>query len=126
MKKKVENPSSEGKFEVGYKKPPKERQFGQPNGNPRHVGAWKKEDSARFKLEQMLKLSEDELKKVHDDKQAPLFERKLAISIAKGDWKTIESMMNQVYGFPKQPVEKTELEPPKPLSPRKRRLNDKD
>ena len=35
--------------------PPKERQFGQPNGNKRHSGAWKKEDTARYKLEQMMK-----------------------------------------------------------------------
>lgn len=87
--------------------PPKERQFGQPNGNPRHSGAWKKEDSARFKLEQMLKLPEDDLKAVATDKDAPLFERKLATCIAKGQWKEIEGMMNQVYGLPKQKIEST-------------------
>lgn len=77
------------------------RQFGQPNGNPRHNGAWKKEDSARFKLEQMLKLSEGELKALYLNKEAPLFERKLASCIQKGQWKEIEGMMNQVYGQPK-------------------------
>ena len=77
------------------------RQFGQPNGNPRHNGAWKKEDSARFKLEQMLKLSEAELKALYLNKEAPLFERKLASCIQKGQWKEIEGMMNQVYGQPK-------------------------
>lgn len=81
--------------------PPKEYQFGQPNGNPRHNGAWKKEDSARFKLEQMLKLSEAELKDLYLNKEAPLFERKLASCIQKGQWKEIEGMMNQVYGQPK-------------------------
>lgn len=96
-------------------------QFGQPNGNPRHSGAWKKEDSARYKLEQMLKLSEAELKDVATNKDAPLFERKLANCIAKGQWKEIEGMMNQVYGQPKQSIETVDLTPPKPLSPRKQK-----
>lgn len=87
--------------------PPKERQFGQPNGNPRHNGAWKKEATARYKLEQMLKLTEDELKQIVANKEAPLFERKLATCIAKGNWKEIEGMMNQVYGQPKQKIETT-------------------
>lgn len=101
--------------------PPVDKQFGKPNGNPRHNGSWRKEDTARYKLEQMLKLSEDELRTVATDKDAPLFERKLAGCIAKGQWKEIEGMMNQVYGQPKQSVETTILEPPKPLSPRKQK-----
>lgn len=96
-------------------------QFGQPNGNPRHNGAWKKESTARYKLEKMMELNEDELRKVATDKTAPYFERKLASCIAKGDWKVVEGMMNQVYGQPKQQVETTILEPPKPLSPRKQK-----
>lgn len=34
--------------------PPKHTQFGQPGGNPRHNGAWKKEDTPRGKLEKLL------------------------------------------------------------------------
>lgn len=94
--------------------PPVDKRFGQPNGNPRHNGAWKKEDTARFKLEQMLKLPEEELRAVATDKEAPLFERKLATCIAKGNWKEIEGMMNQVYGQPKQKIETT-VTAPKPL-----------
>ena len=71
----------------------------------RHNGAWKKEDTARYKLEQMLKLTADELKKLATDNEAPLFERKLAQCIAKGNWKEIEGIMNQVYGQPKQTQE---------------------
>jgi len=110
------NPTKPGnvKQEVGYKKPPIDRQFGQPNGNPRHNGAWKKTDSARFKLEQMIKLSEAELRNLAQDKEAPLFERKLATCIAKGQWKEIEGMMNQIYGQPKQKIETT-VTAPKPL-----------
>lgn len=80
----------------------------------RHNGAWKKEDTARYKLEQMLKLSERELKQVAKDDEAPLFERKLAICIANGNWKEIEGMMNQVYGQPKQKIESV-ITAPKPL-----------
>lgn len=89
-------------------------QFGQPNGNPRHNGAWKKEDTARYKLEQMLKLTSGELQALAQDEKAPLFERKLATCIAKGQWKEIEGMMNQVYGAPKAVVEQTVVMP-KPL-----------
>ena len=85
-------------------------QFGQPNGNPRHNGAWRKEDTPRYKLEQMLKLSESELREVLDDKDAPLFERRLAKSIlTENEFKTSEAMINQVYGQPKQ-VQETKLE----------------
>lgn len=94
--------------------PPTDKQFGKPNGNPRHNGAWKKTDSARYKLEQMLKLSEKELRNVAEDNEAPLFERKLAVCIRRGEWKEIEGMMNQVYGQPKQKIEST-LIAPKPL-----------
>ena len=47
--------------------PPKANQFGQPNGNPRHNGAWKKEDTPRYKLEQMLKLDKAELEAILND-----------------------------------------------------------
>ena len=94
--------------------PPVDKRFGQPNGNPRHNGSWKKEDTARYKLEQMLKLSEKELKQIAKDDEAPLFERKLAICIANGNWKEIEGMMNQVYGQPKQKIESV-ITAPKPL-----------
>lgn len=41
--------------------PPKERRFGEKNGNPRHNGAWKKEESARGKFEMWIKMTEEEL-----------------------------------------------------------------
>ena len=94
-------------------------QFGQPNGNPRHNGAWKKEDTPRYKLEQMMKMTEKELRAIADDESASYFERKIARCINKGDWKVVESMINQVYGQPKQSIETVDLTPPQPLSPRK-------
>lgn len=102
--------------------PPKERQFGQPNGNPRHNGAWKKEDTARYKLEQMLKLNQSELVTIANDTEAPLFERRIARSLlSENKFETTAAMMNQVYGFPKQAVETIDLTPPPPLSPRKQK-----
>jgi hypothetical protein len=78
----------------------------------RHNGAWKKEDTPRYKLEQMMKLTEPELKQLASDNDAPLFERKLAQCINRGDWKAIEGMINQVYGMPKQPTEELNREAP--------------
>ena len=79
------------------------------NVNPqnRHNGSWKKEDTPRFKLEQMMKLSEPDLRKVAEDKDAPLFERKLATAIAKGQWREIKEMIQEVYGKPKENVDVT-------------------
>lgn len=94
------------------------RQFGKPNGNPRHNGAWKKEATARYKLEQMLMLSEEELTTIVKDKDAPYFERKLATCINKGDWTVLQGMMNQVYGMPKQVNENKNIEI-KPILPMK-------
>lgn len=94
--------------------PPKSRQFGQPNGNKRHDGSWKKEDTARYKLEQIMKLNLAQVGALANDENAPVFERNLAKALVKGDWKILESMMNQVYGAPKQRIEVEPVQP-KPL-----------
>lgn len=85
------------------------------NPQNRNPGGWKKEDTPRYKLEQMMKLGEDELRKLAEDKDAPLFERKLAIAIKNGQWREIKEMIEQVYGKPKETIDHTILEPPKPL-----------
>jgi len=79
------------------------------NAHPenRHNGAWKKEDTPRFKLEQMMKLSEPELTDVIDDIAAPLFERKLASAIRDGNWLVVREMIDQVYGKAKESVDVT-------------------
>lgn len=89
--------------------PPPENQFGKPGGNPRHNGAWRKEDSARFKLEQMIKMDYQELENILQDMNAPVFERRIAKSLLQEDgWKITESMIDQVYGKPKE--QKKEIE----------------
>ena len=109
-----ENATEQARAGKGGVVPPTDKQFGKPNGNPRHNGSWKKEDTPRFKLEQMMKLSEPDLIKVYQDPDAPLFERKLARAIKEGEWKQIESMINQVYGQPKID-QTTTIVMPKPL-----------
>ena len=84
----TDNPTKQGNVKptVGYKKPPINRQFGMPDGNPRNDGSWKKEDTPRYKLEQMMKLSEAELIAIATSKDLPYFERKIATAINQGDW----------------------------------------
>lgn len=73
----------------------------------RHNGAWKKEDTARFKLEQMMKMSGEQLRDIEADETAPLFEQKLASCVRKGEWREIKEMIEQVYGKPKESVDMT-------------------
>lgn len=93
-------PAEQGEYKVGPGHPPLETRFGGPRSNPRHNGSWKKEDTARYKLEKMMSLTEEELRTIVKDESAPYFERKLAGCINNGKWKEIEGMMNQVYGAP--------------------------
>ena len=73
----------------------------------RHAKQWKQSDSPRYKLEKMMQMPVKDLVAVLEDEKAPYFERKIAEAINKSDWKTIESMINQVYGLPKQQTETT-------------------
>lgn len=77
------------------------------NPENRHNGAWKKEDTPRYKLEQMMKLSEEELTEIANDKSIPMFENKLAKAIIDGQWQVIKEMTEQVYGKPKESVDVT-------------------
>lgn len=109
-KHKVEIDPSNPKAGKGGVVPPVSTRFGAENGNPRHNGAWKKEDTARYKLEKMMQMTADELTALIEDEGAPAFERKLAMCIGKGQWNEIAGMINQVYGLPKQIVEQKNIE----------------
>lgn len=85
------------------------------NPQNRGRGFWKREDTPRFKLEKMMKMSHKELQEFALDEAQPLFDRKLAKFIADGDWKTIREMVAEVYGTPKQTIEQTVIEKPLPL-----------
>lgn len=116
--KKQNTPSEQGEYKVGNKRPPLETRFGGPRANPRHNGCWKKEDTARYKLEKMITMSNAELTNITEDPEAPEFEKATAdiiLSIrvdtdkdgnkipAHQRLKAIEGLINQVYG---QPVQK--------------------
>lgn len=124
---KVNKPTKQGIVKTGRggQMPPKERQFGQPNGNPRHNGAWKKEDTLRYKWEQTLKMSDEELKAIIKDKTSERVMKMTAEALLSDKMRPTEKidvlnkLATQVYGQPKQSVETIDLTPPQPLSPRK-------
>jgi hypothetical protein len=68
------------------------------NPERRSNGSWKRKDTARFKLEKMMQLTDVELENVIKDPTTPTFERKLAEAIQTSEWKELDQMMNQVYG----------------------------
>lgn len=104
--------------------PPKDKQFGQPNGNPRHNGAWKKEDTLRYKWEQILKLDRAELQALVLDGKASRVEQMTAEVLLDEKMKPYEKLAslaqlaNQVYGMPKQINENKNIEI-KPILPMK-------
>ena len=75
------------------------------NPERRSNGHWKKSESARYKLEKMMTLTEAELQAILDDPESPQFEQKIADAIMEGSWPTLRDMMNQVYGLPRSSVE---------------------
>ena len=99
---------SDKPYEEGRGKPPKWTQFGQPGGNKPGGGPWKKEDTARHKLEHMMKMSDEEIDDVlHNGLTA--FEKSFAniirlmrtatnIDDATKCMIVLEKMINQVYG----------------------------
>jgi len=64
----------------------------------RHNGSWHKEDTPRYWLEEMMKMSEPDLIKIYDDESQPFFKRKLARCIRDGEWREIKEMVQEVYG----------------------------
>ena len=79
------NPSGRG----GFQERPEDRNKG---------GSWKRDETARYKLEQMMQLTESELTDIVSNPASPVFEQKLAKAMMDGTWTTIKEMMDQVYG----------------------------
>ena len=77
------------------------------NPERRHNGAWKKQDTLRFKIEQASYLDNDELQAiVADPKEATLL-RKFAAATLEADWKMIKEITEMLYGKPKESVDVT-------------------
>ena len=91
----------------------------------RHNGSWKKEDTLRWKWEQALKMSDEELQAILADKDSERVMKMTAEALLSKEMKPTEKidvlnkLATQVYGQPKQSVETIDLTPPQPLSPRK-------
>lgn len=90
----------------------------------RHNGAWKKEDTLRYKWEQMLKLDDAELETVLANPNASRVEHMTAEILLDKTMRPAEKMSilatlsNQIYGMPKQVNENKNIEI-KPILPMK-------
>lgn len=122
---KGKNANTQARAGKGGVIPPKERQFGQPNGNPRGRGFWKKEDTLRFKLQQVAKMTNEELQELLSNPEAGEFEKNTARTILEmvalepnKRWQILEGLTNQDSGYPKQQVEQKNIEL-KPILPKK-------
>lgn len=117
-------PKTQGEYEVGDRKPPKERQFGKPNGNKQGHGFFKKEDALRYKWEKMLEMDDDELLAIKDNPKSSRVEKMTAEVLLDTEMKSaeklvsLEKLANQVYGFPKQEIKQTNIEVPAPRLPK--------
>lgn len=130
MSKKAKNSQDSGNYKVGYKKPPKSRQFGEKEGNPQGHGFWKKEDTLRYKLQYIAKMTADELQGLLSNPEVGEYEKNIARTILESSgldpqkrWQVLEGLTNQDSGYPKQQVENTNIELksilPKPKKKRK-------
>lgn len=83
-----------------------------PNGldkNPenRHSGAWKKEDTLRYKIEQTAKMDDSELAAIVDDDTQPRLVRNFAGAVQRSQWREIKEIIEMIYGKPKESVDLT-------------------
>lgn len=113
MKKNV----SKGCSPISGTPPPKKNQFGEVEGNPRHNGAWKKEDTLRHKLQQVAKMTAEELQDLLRNPEAGEYEKNAARTIiemsgmdAEKRWRVIEGLTNQDSGMPKQEIKRHNIE----------------
>lgn len=77
------------------------------NPQNRNPGGWKKEDTARYKLEQIIKMNDEEIQDYQNNESTPTFEKRMAKAVEEGRWKDIEGMINQIYGKPQESVDVT-------------------
>ncbi len=117
-----------GNYEVGYKKPPKNRQFGKKTGNKPGRGFWRKEDTARYKFQQIIQMTAEELTALASGADAGEYEKNIAKTILDLQgldvikrWQILEGMIVQSSGYPKQQVEQRniELQPILPKLPKR-------
>ena len=82
----------------------------------RHNGAWKKEDTLRYKWEQIIKMTDAELEAILNDPNIGRVEKMTAEVLLDRLMKPTEKisvldrLATQVYGFPKQSIENKNIE----------------
>lgn len=101
----------EKEYKVGNKRPPRNRQFGQPNGNPicpQNVATQQRE----FYKWVLQIATEQDLQAYLDDPKTPFF-RKRFIAAVKASQKVGDylDITNQIYGLPKQTIDVQNLPP---------------
>lgn len=104
--------------------PPKDKQFGKPNGNKQGHGFFKKEDTLRYKWEKMLEMDDGELLAIKDNPKSSRVEKMTAEVLLDREMKSaeklasLEKLANQVYGMPRQEIKQTNIEVPAPRLPK--------
>lgn len=128
----AENSRDSGNYKVGYKKPPKNRQFGKKDGNKGGHGFFTVDKSLRYRLQQVSKMSLDELKDLVYDPKAGEYEKNIARTLvelsAMGPekrWRVLEGLTNQDSGFPKQQIDNRELPALTPILPKLKKKKEK-
>lgn len=113
------NPTKQRKPSVGRGGVPTPPGF-EAHPERRHNGAWKKEDTLRYKWEQIIKMDDDELRAVLADPKTGRVEKMTAEVLLDAAMKStdkiavLDRLATQVYGQPKQKIENTIITP-KPL-----------
>lgn len=105
------NNRTEQGSEVGYKKPPKHTQFGQPGGNPRNNGGIPKYvREVREELKGLLdpNLTMEDYQSIVESAESDSGLRAVfAEAVVKKDVRTIIELINQAWGKPKESVDVT-------------------
>lgn len=97
-------------------KPFKKGQSGNPKGRPKKYVLSLKQEGYKMTeindtIQAMVGMNVDELKKVYENDKATILEKTVAAALRKGlqkgDLANIETLMNRIYGKPKEKVDIT-------------------
>lgn len=115
----IATPQAKPRAGKGGVVPPVSKRFGQPGGNPRNNSGTPKHvreirEALKGLLDPNLSITDYE-KIVKNAKTDSGLRGVFATAILKKDYKTIIQLIDQAYGKPKETVDHTFIEPPKPL-----------
>lgn len=81
----------------------------------RHSGAWKKEETVRYQVEQVAQMGDEDLQVVIEDLERPRLVRNFATAVKDSRWREIKEMIEMIYGKPKESVEHSSLDGTMPV-----------